>query len=59
MRHLYERLKPVNEKRGYFFNRDLDMVFDLLAGLLLNKERYGYMCCPCGWRPATGSKIAT
>jgi len=51
---LYERLKSVNEKRGYFFNRDLDMVFDLLAGLLLNKERYGYMCCPC--RLASGDR---
>jgi ferredoxin-thioredoxin reductase catalytic chain len=54
VRHLYERLKSVNEKRGYFFNRDLDMVFDLLAGLLLNKERYGYMCCPC--RLASGDR---
>ena len=54
MRNLYERLKSVNEKRGYFFNRDLDMVFDLLAGLLLNKERYGYMCCPC--RLASGDR---
>lgn len=53
-RALYERLKPVNEKRGYFFNRDLDMVLDLLAGLLLNKERYGYMCCPC--RLAAGDR---
>jgi ferredoxin-thioredoxin reductase catalytic chain len=54
VRHLYERLKSVNEKRGYFFNRDLDMVFELLAGLLLNKERYGYMCCPC--RLASGNR---
>jgi len=52
--NLYKRLKPVNEKRGYFFNRDLDMVFELLAGLLLNKERYGYMCCPC--RLASGDR---
>ncbi len=45
--HLYERLKSVNEKRGYFFNPDLPMTMDLIAGLITNKERYGYMCCPC------------
>lgn len=54
VRNLYERLKSANEKRGYFFNRDQEMVFELLAGLLLNKERYGYMCCPC--RLASGDR---
>ena len=23
------------------------MVLDLLGALLVNKDRYGYMCCPC------------
>ena len=44
---LYEMLKKVQEPKGYYFSSDKDMVFRLLEGLLLNKERYGYMCCPC------------
>ena len=44
---LYERLKRVNEPKGYFFNADHQLTMELLEGLLLNKERYGYMCCPC------------
>ena len=44
---LYEFLKGTQEAKGYFFNRDLPRTFDLLRGLLENKERYGYMCCPC------------
>jgi ferredoxin-thioredoxin reductase catalytic chain len=46
-KELYEMLKKVQEPKGYFFNKDLDRVLDLLQGLLVNKERYGYMCCPC------------
>jgi ferredoxin-thioredoxin reductase catalytic chain len=44
---LYEMLRKVQEPKGYFFNTDRDKVFGLLEGLLLNKNRYGYMCCPC------------
>lgn len=44
---LYEVLTKSQEPKGYFFNKDKRRVFDLLEGLLLNKERYGYMCCPC------------
>lgn len=44
---LYEMLQPVQEAKGYFFNRDRDRVFELLEALLVNKKRYGYMCCPC------------
>jgi ferredoxin-thioredoxin reductase catalytic chain len=50
---LYERLRKYQEPLGYFFNRDRDTVFELLEGLVLNKERYGYMSCPC--RLALGS----
>lgn len=53
---LYERLKKVNEPKGYFFNRDRAMVMELLEGLLTNRERYGYMCCPC--RLASGDRMA-
>jgi ferredoxin-thioredoxin reductase catalytic chain len=51
---LYEMLKKVQEPKGYFFNKDRVRVLDLLEALLLNKNRYGYMCCPC--RLAMGDK---
>ncbi len=44
---LYEALKKSQEAKGYYFNKDKKRVFELLEGLLVNKERYGYMCCPC------------
>jgi ferredoxin-thioredoxin reductase catalytic chain len=44
---LYEMLKKVQEPKGYFFNKDHAYVMDLMEGLLANKERIGYMCCPC------------
>ena len=51
---MYERLKKVNEPKGYFFSNDQQMVKQLIEGLLTNKERYGYMCCPC--RLASGDR---
>jgi ferredoxin-thioredoxin reductase catalytic chain len=51
---LYERLKKLQESKGYFFNRDRERVFDILRDLLINKERYGYMSCPC--RLASGDR---
>jgi ferredoxin-thioredoxin reductase catalytic subunit len=53
---LYERLRKVNEPKGYFFNRDTAMVMELLGGLITNRERYGYMSCPC--RLASGDRAA-
>jgi len=53
---LYERLKRVNEPKGYFFNKDQQTTMELIEGLLTNKERYGYMCCPC--RLASGDRVA-
>ncbi len=50
----YERLKKVNEPKGYFFSSNQQMVMELIEGLLTNKERYGYMCCPC--RLASGDR---
>jgi ferredoxin-thioredoxin reductase catalytic chain len=44
---LYEMLKRAQEAKGYYFNKDRQKVFDLLEGLLINRQRYGYMCCPC------------
>ena len=51
---LYERLKKVQEPKGYYFNKDKKRVFELLEALLVNKERYGYMSCPC--RLASGDR---
>ena len=51
---LYDLLRDIQEQKGYYFNKDRERVFDLLAALLVNKERYGYMSCPC--RLATGDK---
>ena len=52
---LYAVLRPVQEAKGYYFNPDLqDMTLPLLEGLLVNKERYGYMACPC--RLANGER---
>lgn len=53
---LYERLKKVHEPKGYFFSDDRERVMELLEALLTNKERYGYMVCPC--RLASGDKEA-
>ena len=51
---LYEMLRKVQEPKGFFFNRDRERVLELLEGLLLNKDRYGYMACPC--RLASGNR---
>ncbi|MGE4297165.1 MAG: ferredoxin-thioredoxin reductase catalytic domain-containing protein [Desulfovibrionaceae bacterium] len=46
--NLYEALKKIQEPKGYFFNPELEyMTLPLLESLLTNKERYGYMACPC------------
>jgi len=44
---LYEMLKKAQESKGYYFNKDRAHVFELLEALITNKERYGYMACPC------------
>ena len=51
---LYKMLSKTQEPKGYFFNKDKERVFELLEALLLNKERYGYMACPC--RLAAGDR---
>lgn len=44
---LFEALEKSQQPKGFFFNKDRDRVFDVLADLLRNRERYGYMSCPC------------
>lgn len=52
---LYEKLRPIQEAKGYYFNQDLEgMTLPLLESLLINKNRYGYMVCPC--RLASGDR---
>ena len=53
-KQLYEMLKKAQEPKGYYFNTDKERVFDLLTALITNKNRHGYMACPC--RLASGDK---
>ena len=47
-RTLYEQLKKLQEPKGYFFNKDIEgMTIPLMESLIDNKDRYGYMACPC------------
>ena len=51
---LYEVLKKYAESQGIRLNKDRDFVMDIMRGLLLNEQRYGYRSCPC--RLAWGEK---
>jgi len=44
---LLANLRKIQEPKGYHFNRDLEITIFLLESLLANKDRYGYMACPC------------
>lgn len=44
---MYENLKKIQEAKGYYFNEDMEMTMPLIESLLTNKERLGYMACPC------------
>lgn len=51
---MLERLRPLQEAKGFYFNPDQAMALDIMEQLLALKERYGYMCCPC--RLSTGER---
>jgi ferredoxin-thioredoxin reductase catalytic subunit/glutaredoxin len=51
---LFDRLKKINEPKGFMFNSNMERTFELLRSLLINMDRYGYMACPC--RLASGEK---
>ncbi len=51
---LHTMLKKIQEPQGYYFNADRERTFELLEALITNKERYGYMACPC--RLASGDR---
>ena len=52
--NLYKRLDRDAESAGYHLNPDSDFTKDLVKGLLVNEQRYGYWACPC--RLASGDK---
>ncbi|MDD3069635.1 MAG: ferredoxin-thioredoxin reductase catalytic domain-containing protein [Methanoculleus horonobensis] len=47
-------LEAEAEAGGYHTNPDREFTCDLVRGLLANRERYGYISCPC--RLATGNR---
>ncbi len=51
---LYKKLDKDAETSGYHLNPDEEFTRDLVEGLLVNEERYGYRACPC--RLASGEK---
>ena len=53
---LFENLQKVQEPKGYYFNKDRALVLELLSALIENKNRYGYVVCPC--RLASGDRDA-
>lgn len=55
-KQLFEALKKIQEPKGYFFSNNSERVMDLMEALIVNKERYGYMVCPC--RLASGDREA-
>jgi ferredoxin-thioredoxin reductase catalytic subunit len=44
---LNQSLDREAEAAGYHLNPDREFVLILADGLLRNRERYGYMLCPC------------
>ncbi|MBU7011970.1 MAG: ferredoxin:glutaredoxin reductase [Theionarchaea archaeon] len=44
---LYQKLHKEAEQSGYHLNPDEEFTKELVKGLLVNEERYGYWACPC------------
>ena len=44
---LLECLAKAAEQKGYFLHADREHCLGTAESLLANKQRYGYMCCPC------------
>ena len=44
---LHERLDAEAREGGYTLNPDVGFTRELVEGLIVNKDRYGYMACPC------------
>ena len=43
----YEKIKREAEEGGYHLNPDQAFTMNLVRGLLVNEQRYGYPSCPC------------
>lgn len=43
----YRKLDREAEEGGYHLNPDVDFTKNLVKGLLINEERFGYPACPC------------
>jgi ferredoxin-thioredoxin reductase catalytic subunit len=52
---LFVRLDREAENGGYHLNPDEEFTKDLVKGLLVNENRFGYWVCPC--RVGSGDKI--
>lgn len=44
---LYNSLQKDTKQAGYNLNPDVSFTRDLIKGILINRRRYGYDCCPC------------
>ncbi len=44
---MYERLDREARESGYHLNPDSEFTRELIEGLVINSERYGYPSCPC------------
>ena len=44
---LLEKLEKAAALKGYYLNADREFCIGTAESLIANKERYGYMCCPC------------
>ncbi len=51
---LREMMKKSQEPKGFYLSDREPHVTELFEALIANKERYGYMCCPC--RLASGDR---
>jgi ferredoxin-thioredoxin reductase catalytic subunit/rubredoxin len=54
VQRVYEKLSKEAQEGGYHLNPDEEFAKDLIRGLLINEDRYGYGACPC--RLASGVK---
>ena len=44
---MYERLDREARESGYHLNPDCEFTRELIEGLIINSQRYGYPSCPC------------
>ena len=44
---LYEKIKKDGQSYGYPLNPDAQFCKDLVRGIIINEDRYGYQSCPC------------